>query len=132
MKGNLATSLRYAIVGGSVAAVYLGSMTLAVEALHFSVPVATLTAVTVGSITSYVGHHRFTFRKMGGHRHHIPRFLIQVAYTYLITFLVSRQLTLWNLHYLVGVALVWIILPIVNFFVFQAWTFFEKGAATSE
>ena len=121
----MARLIRYGCVGLSVLLVHLASMVIAIELAGLSYGIATWIATSVAAIASYLGHAYITFQVHGGHNRSIPRFLVQIAYTYLASFWIMHFVTSRHWPYLYGAAAIWVILPLLNYITMQSWTFFN-------
>jgi putative flippase GtrA len=84
----------FGVVGGGSALAYAASVSGAIEFLGSGRQLANILGLVVSSLCSYLGHHYLTFRADSDHGRYFPRFMIQIALTYLLsataTYLVDR------------------------------------------
>ncbi|HWK44716.1 MAG TPA: GtrA family protein [Stellaceae bacterium] len=113
----------FGVVGITGAVLYGATVAFAVSWLHWPPTFANATGFLLAMASSYFGHRLLTFRSAVPHQQAAPRFIIQAAIGYAtsqgITYLVST----YSLHYAIGICAVVLVLPALNFIVFQFWVF---------
>ena len=135
---ELATVVRYCLVGGVVAVVYVALSIALAALLHVEKQAASASAFAAAAVVSYLGHHGVTFGAQGGHTVYAPRFAaVQVcgfAASYAIIHVLVGQR--WT-SYAVAVVLVALTVPMISYIcnrllVFQPTTWRERGAPAKE
>lgn len=116
----------FGIVGVGAASTYALTVILFVEYFRLQPTYANLFGVSCSAVVSYLGHHHLTFQKKGNHKQFMPRFLLQIIMSYLTSVALFHYINYMHWSYFVGIVLVWIIIPIINFLLMQFWTFTEK------
>jgi GtrA-like protein. len=73
----------------------------------------------VSSLCSYLGHHYLTFRADSDHGRYFPRFMIQIALTYLLSAAATYVVDRMHWPYAIGILTVLVVIPAVNFVMLQ-------------
>ena len=118
----------YTVVGISAAVVYI-LMSLSLKYFFgFSALHSTGMGILSSALVSYFGHYYLTFLVKGKHQFHGLRFTIQVSLKFILNFVFINflQKTL-GLPLWLATTLFSILVPFVNFFVFQIYTFKENN-----
>lgn len=124
--------LRFAAVGLAATASYLAA-TLALGRLGLAPGVANLAGVALSLLVSYLGHHRVTFRRDGGHARYGPRFVAVAA----LLAAASTAWTWWTTAALgwspeaaaLGVAIGY---PALSYLFNAGWAFRRPAAASAQ
>jgi len=118
--------LRFAIVGGLVAASYI-AFYLVLLSMSVAQPLANATAFLLAVALQYVGQASFTFRQQLADRDQIVRFVCMIglglATSAVITGILAPLLRLGDL---VAALVVTVVLPVQNYLLLSAWVFQEK------
>ena len=120
---------RFGVVGVAASAAHIAVALLLIE--HAGLPVlwANALAFSVALSISYLGNHRWTFRRTGAHERHFPRFLatalLGLGLNQLII-LLTVELAGWP--YLAGILLVVLLVPALSFALSKGWAFAWTGA----
>lgn len=114
----------YGLIGGGVSLLYAGLVVLLVERLHVGAVAASVLAFCVTMPISYLGHSRFTFadrdRSLAGKL----KFASATAVAFCAAPALMYAVTHWtHWPYLVGIGLIWVVIPLANYMVFFVWVF---------
>ena len=117
--------LRFAAVGTAVSIGYTITVVLLVEWLMVAGPAfASVISFLIWTPVSYVTHRDFTFGFVGPDGKAAARFgvsfVIRLLLSGLCVFIIND---VFHWHYLIGVFLNWIILPLVNYIILDLWVF---------
>ena len=117
--------LRYIVSGVAVSTGYTVTVLALVDLLHWLDPVAASTvSFIVWTPVSYAVHRDFTFRFRGHEWTAAAKFIVTfVARLLASAYVVYVATAQFELHYLVGVLLNWIVLPLVNYLALSLWVF---------
>ena len=117
--------LRYAVAGVGVSLGYTLNVFLLVDVLRaFSPTVASALSFVVWTPVSYIVHRDFTFRAATGSRTIAIKFCATFVTRLLISsFVVYFFSNVVHVHYIFGVLANWVVLPILNYFILDAWVF---------
>jgi putative flippase GtrA len=117
--------VRYFFAGVAVSLGYTFTIIILVEQLRWCGPAwASAISFLLWTPVSYFAHREFTFRF--DHRHraaatkYFVSFLLRLGASALVVVVAIDYL---HLHYLVGVLMNWIVLPLINYFVLRFWVF---------
>ena len=123
--GNEFRLLRYIVSGVAVSTGYTVTVLALVDLLHWLNPVAASTvSFIVWTPVSYAVHRDFTFRFRGHEWAAAAKFIVTfVARLLASAYVVYVATAQFELHYLVGVLLNWIVLPLVNYLALSLWVF---------
>lgn len=113
----------FGVVGLASALVYVGTVWLLIDLADLGHTLANLIGFSCAALTSYVGHHSFTFRADGNHHVYAPRFVAQVIITYLMSAGITEGASMLGVHHLVAAVTIAVLLPVMNFLAFQFWVF---------
>jgi putative flippase GtrA len=113
---------RFLLVGGASSVAYSGVDVLAVELASMEPVLAVAPAFVAGTLVSYLGNSRFTFKAKAGERKPI-RFLCVTIAGFLLSLGIAALAEKANAHYLLGTLLTLILVPIFNYAGHALWTF---------
>jgi putative flippase GtrA len=117
--------MRYGAVGIGVSLLYSGLVVVAVDFLGFRSPTAaSLIAFVVVLPVSFYVHQVISFHDSDRDGRQLYRFAVIVVTSFIFAVGGMKLVTdVWQLHYLFGIALVWFLIPIVNFMINSFWVF---------
>ena len=120
--------LRYAVAGVGVSLGYTLNVFVLVDVLRAVSPtVASALSFVVWTPVSYFVHRDFTFRAATGSRTIAIKFCATFVMRLLISsFVVYFFSNLLHVHYIFGALANWVVLPILNYFILDAWVFSKK------
>lgn len=116
--------LRFGVVGGAATASYALMVWLLVDQLDWPAMQASMVGYMVSLPVSYAGQRRITFRSRGAHRVQIPKFMVLSLTSLLGTtggMFLMHEMYQW--HYLFGIGLAVVAVPVLNFLVMRSWIF---------
>ena len=124
---------RFGIVGILATLVYV-LVTLAVVASGLANPiVASVIGQTTSAFVSYFAHLHYSFGVPPQHRLFVWRFLVVAVITYLANIIVTYLLTkVFGISYLISIAAVMILIPILNYICNRLWVFMPGLAGPLE
>lgn len=114
--------IRFALVGATNTAVHAGIVIMIMEVFSPPAAMANAVAFIFANMISYVLNSRFTFGtpiSFTGYR----RFLMVSLVTLVLTLLITTAVEYAGLHYGVGLAMVILIVPVLNYLVMKIWAF---------
>ena len=114
--------IRFGLVGVANTVVHAGIVIVLMEALAPLAFVANGVAFMFANLVSYALNSRFTFKtpiSFMGYRRFLLVSLVSLALTLLITWLVEYL----EWHYGVGLAIVILVAPVLNYLVMKIWAF---------
>ena len=116
---------RYIVSGVAVSTGYTVTVLALVDLLHWLTPVAASTvSFIVWTPVSYAVHRDFTFRFDGQAWAAAAKFAVTFVIRLLASAYVVHVATAqFELHYLAGVLLNWIVLPLINYLALSLWVF---------
>ena len=122
--GSLAKVLRFSTVGLANAVIYA---LVTAASIHF-IGISARTGALVGYVATlpfaFFAHKHFTFRKNGDAACQVLRFLITYFCGLLVSVLaMDISVDRFGLHYMVGIAIAVILVPIVTLVVLDHWVF---------
>jgi len=118
---------RFAIIGCGATVAYVGAAIVAVEFGGLSPELATTIGFTAAFGVSYTGHRAFTFAVQSCHEVYLPRFLVTAVTTYFMNIgIVVFAVDVLSLPYQVGLGVVAVVIPLVNYIMGRYWVF-ESG-----
>jgi putative flippase GtrA len=121
---------RFVVVGVAATATHVAVALLCIELLGLGVQPGTFVAFTCALILSYLLNRAWTYQAGGRHRRQLPRFvLVSLAGYGLNAAIMALATELLGRHYLVGVAVVVMVLPMLTFLSHRYWTFSDEKKA---
>ena len=114
--------IRFGLVGVANTVVHAGIVIVLMEALAPLAFIANGVAFMFANLVSYALNSRFTFKtpiSFMGYRRFLLVSLVSLALTLLITWLVEYL----EWHYGVGLAIVILVAPVLNYLVMKIWAF---------
>lgn len=126
---SLRQLLRFGVVGIVATAVYFFIAILLPPASSFVIrpSAASLVASFVSVLVSYLGHHSFTFTKIGDHSFYLPRFLVISLILSLAAALGTHVLTeLLHVGYRYAAAGVAVAYPVASFILSRVVVFKDR------
>ena len=105
-----------------------------VEVLGWPWPaVATAVSFTLWTPVSYLVHKAFTFRNSSAHTETVVKFFLTFL-TKLVAsvMVVEATVHVLHLHYLVGLLLNWVVLPLITFALLKFWVFTTRPGTYAE
>jgi putative flippase GtrA len=116
----------FGVVGGGSALAYAASVAAAIELLGSGRQIANILGLVASSLCSYLGHHYLTFQADSDHGRYFPRFMIQIALTYLLSAAATYAVARMHWPYAIGIVTVLVAIPAVNFVMLQTWVFAKR------
>jgi putative flippase GtrA len=87
-------------------------------------------AFGVALIASYVGHHRWTFDRRGGHGEHFPRFVATALLGFVLNQgIIALSIEVFGLPYWIGILIVVAIVPAIVYLLCKLWAFATDSGA---
>ena len=128
-----ATFVKFVLVGIAATATYFCLSLALVSMNRFDPFTVNFLALTISILVSYVGHHKFTFKKQGSHAFYFPRFLfttlISLVYSNGIVFVVVYSL---KQSVSLSTTIVTVTYPILSFTMHLLWTFASRKEYISQ
>lgn len=121
----------FAIIGLVNTLIHGGVLIACVEQLHFDVTVSHFLAFFIANMFSYIANSKITFRASITISRY-GRFFLASLLSLGLTLLLSWMASFYGLHYLVGFALIVILVPILNFMVIKTWVFAHHPSSLFE
>lgn len=117
--------VRYAVAGVAISVGYTLTVFVLVEKAGWPGPAsASAISFVLWTPVSYFVHRDFTFRFAHRYRSagikYLVSFFLRLAASALV---VAVAIDYFQLHYLVGALMNWIVLPMINYFVLKLWVF---------
>jgi putative flippase GtrA len=125
MRGDRFRLIRYFVAGIAVSLGYTFTIIVLVDWLAFvGAEAANAISLIIWTLISYVVHREFTFRFDGSHGGTVARFIFVFTLKFVASVIVIALVTRhYQSSYLVGVALNWVVLPLVSYFAMKLWVF---------
>ena len=125
MHGDQFRLIRYFVAGIAVSLGYTFTIVVLVDWLAFiGAEAANAISLIIWTLISYVVHREFTFRFDGSHGGTVARFVFVFTLKFIASVIVIALVTRhYQSSYLVGVALNWVVLPLVSYFAMKLWVF---------
>jgi putative flippase GtrA len=125
MRGDRFRLIRYFVAGIAVSLGYTFTIIVLVDWLAFvGAEAANAISLMIWTLISYVVHREFTFRFDGSHGGTVARFVFVFTLKFVASVIVIALVTRhYQGSYLVGVALNWVVLPLVSYFAMKLWVF---------
>ena len=119
---------RFTLIGMATTAIYAACAFLLSDRTDgiASMPavVASFYAYLLAGISSYIGHKYFTFASRGTHSIELPRFILCNIVGLALAVIFPAVLTdIFDISAAVPIVIVCIIVPVLNFIVFDRWVF---------
>lgn len=116
--------LRYGSVGIAVALLYSGLVVAAMDLLGFRSPtLASCIAFLIVLPVSFYAHRRVSFHDAAPDIRQSQRFALIAITSFIVAVGAMKLVTVWKLHYTVGIAFAWVVIPITNFAISSIWVF---------
>lgn len=122
--------LCFALIGVANTLVHGAILVVAVEWVALGVTAAHLVAFCVANIFSYLMNSWLTFKATLSPGRYV-RFSLASLLSLGLTLLLAWFCDHYGLHYLLGFALIVVVVPLLNFAVMKFWTFAHVGEARS-
>jgi putative flippase GtrA len=129
MKRLLPKLTWFGIVGIVGAVLYGATVTFVISWLRWTPTLANALGFLMAMSSSYFGHRFLTFRSAAPHHRAVPRFIFQAAVGYAMSQGITYFVSSFALHYAIGILAVVVVLPALNFVVFQFWVFAASARA---
>jgi len=110
-------------VGGTSLVIDVGVLTLLKELLAVPLLFATTGGLLASLAWNYFGQRTLTFRSSLGSRRSLPRYLLLLAFNYVVTIPLVDIGERSGAGYLTGKAVAVVLLTITNFYAYRAWVF---------
>ena len=114
--------VRFLAVGVAATLTHGGTFLLLTAVAHVEPFYANLCAALLAALVSYFGHKVVTFRSDLPHAVSAPKFIVQGVVSWLVTSLLVTVLVpllgVWLVTFIVMA-----VIPVMNYFVYQRWTF---------
>jgi putative flippase GtrA len=125
MRSNRFRLIRYFVAGLAVSIGYTFTIAALVDWLSLvSAEAANAISLIIWTLISYVVHREFTFRFDGSYGGTVARFIFVFALKFIASIIVIALVTRhYQSSYLVGVAVNWVVLPLVSYFAMKLWVF---------
>jgi putative flippase GtrA len=115
---------RFGIIGGLATATHVAVAVVAVEVFGWAAFWANLLAFSMAVAVSYLGNHRWTFARSGGHARYLVRFvtvaIASLGLNQTIVFLIVDE---FGWHYLWAITAVVLVVPASGFIASRHWAF---------
>jgi putative flippase GtrA len=117
--------IRYFVAGLAVSLGYTFTIVALVDWLGLvSAEAANAISLIIWTLISYVVHREFTFRFDGSHGGTVARFIFVFTLKFIASVIViALAMRHYQSSYLVGVAVNWVVLPLVSYFAMKLWVF---------
>jgi putative flippase GtrA len=116
--------VRYLVAGVAVSLGYTFTIVALVDWLTLSAELANAISLALWTIISYKVHREFTFRFDGAYVSSVARFISVFALKLLASIAVIAFVTRYSQKsYLIGVAVNWIVLPLISYVGMKLWVF---------
>ncbi|MGH6946754.1 MAG: GtrA family protein [Kiloniellales bacterium] len=130
MSQMLAQMGRFAIVGGATTLVHVACAVALIELCKVTPLAANLVAFCVALTVSYIGNHSWTFRIVGHHAIHFPRFVTIAAVGLLLNQTIMFGIVeVLDQSYRLALAIVVLVVPSVSFLANRTWAFGGEPSA---
>jgi putative flippase GtrA len=121
-KKSLATLLKFGMTGVCSTLIHIVVATTLISGFDKSTPIANGTAFILATLFSYGVNTLWSFSNQISSRNAI-RFIIVSLVGLALTVLISLFADALNLHYMIGIAMVVITVPIYSFLAHSLWTY---------
>ncbi len=119
---------RFVVVGVAVTATLVAMSVLLIELLGLGVQAGTFVAFSCALSLSYLLNRAWTYQTRGRHRRQLPRFAVVSLAGYGLNAAIMALVTeLLGMHYLIGIAVVVMVLPSLSFLSHRYWTFVDEN-----
>ena len=117
--------IRYFVAGVAVSLGYTFTIVALVDWLGLvSAEAANAISLIIWTLISYVVHREFTFRFDGSYGGTVARFIFVFTLKFIASVIVIAWVTRhYQSSYLVGVAVNWVVLPLVSYVAMKLWVF---------
>jgi putative flippase GtrA len=124
---------RYFIAGVAVSSGYTLTVVVLVDGLHLLQPTAaSVTSFVLWTPASYVLQRDFTFNYSGPNASALAKYGVSFLARMFVSGLAVHLAThYFFLHYLFGVFINWLVLPLINYVVLTAWVFRQRTETTT-
>lgn len=118
--------LCFALIGVANTLIHGGLLIIAVEKLLWALSAAHLLAFAVANVFSYALNSKLTF-KVGLSFKAYTRFLLASLLSLVLTLLLATAVEWYGAHYLIGFALIVVLVPLMSFMVMRFWVFSARS-----
>lgn len=123
---------RFGVIGGAASVTHVVVGLWTVTKLGISPLIANMLAFSLAVVVSYVGNHGWTFERIGRHDRHFPRFLIVSLIGFALNqLIVYGTVNICGLDYILGLAIVVLVIPTLSFLMSRYWAFVDFSPPTS-
>lgn len=121
---------RFVVVGVAATATHVAVALLCIELLGLGVQAGTFLAFSCALVLSYLLNRAWTYQAEGRHRRQLPRFVLVSFAGYGLNAAIMALVTeMLGRHYLMGVAVVVTVIPLLSFLSHRYWTFSDEEKA---
>lgn len=114
--------LCFALIGVLNTFIHGGVLIISVERLLWTVTLSHLLAFSIANVFSYLMNSWLTFQVRFSLKGYL-RFLVASLLSLGLTLLLAKLVDLYGAHYLVGFALIVVLVPLMSFLVMKFWVF---------
>ena len=127
MRETFGQLVRYGLVGIASALTHFLAAIAIVEIVNISPKMGNAIGFCVGFITSFLGHHHWTYSAAQPRMNTLPRFTFVAVVSFAINGLLFAILVdRWSVPYPLAVAVALTIIPVANFTSLKFWTFADR------
>lgn len=123
--------VRYFIAGVATSLGYTITVVIMVEWGWLQPAAASAASFLLWTPVSYIAHRDFTFCFDGANPAAGLKFVVMFLLKFAASGLVVAAAIVLNFHYIVGVLMNWVVLPLITYFVLKLWVFQERNEANS-
>lgn len=124
MMRALAQAGRFAFVGSAVTLVHVTAAVALIELCEIAPLAANWVAFCVALTLSYFANHSWTFRVVGHHAVHFPRFVIVAILGLLLNqTIMFGVVEVWEQSYRIALVIVVLVIPLASFLANRSWAF---------
>jgi len=133
MKSRIAEIFRFGIVGIIASVLHILTALTLLGAGLMGPYGANAAAFCVALIASYIGHHRWTFQREGGHAEHFPRFVTTALLGFALNQgIIAIAIEFFNLPYWIAILIVVATVPAIVYLLCKLWAFALRSNAAGQ
>lgn len=123
MIANWLSVVRYFVAGVAISLGYTVTVVIVVEWNWLQPAVASATSFLLWTPVSYIVHRDFTFQFDAAHPAVALKFVVVFLLKFAASALVVAAAIVLDFHYIVGVLMNWLVLPLITYFALRLWVF---------
>ena len=123
--------VKFGFAGLTATAIHTAVLLFLVEIMQMEPVLASIPAFLTATIASFLMNHHWTFIAKGEYRRYFPRYAaVSIVGLFLNITIMYSAVSLMHQPYLIGLAIVIVLVPALSFMLQRSWTFSDTHSNT--